>query len=137
MKGLVRTIHGEAQTCRILGLGILVALLACGCVSKSKADTQARAAYLAGQRQALEMFHEAQLRGPSVTVVGEVMNSIIPWTEDLTLAKALVVANYKGATDPREILIERAGKATSYDPKKLLSGEDVVLQPNDVVLIKQ
>jgi hypothetical protein len=121
----------------IFEVSILIALLSAGCVSKKQADAQARAAFLAGQGQALEMFHQAQMRGPSVTVVGEVKNSFIPWTADLTLAKALVAADYHGTTEPTEILLARQGKATSYDPKKLLNGDDVPLQPNDVVQIKQ
>jgi hypothetical protein len=116
---------------------ICALLLASGCISKNKANAQARAAFFAGQRQALVMFHQAQLRGPSVTIVGEVRNAIIPWTADMTLSKALVTADYRGAADPTEILIEREGKATSYDPKKLLTGEDVPLQANDVVEIRR
>jgi len=116
---------------------LIVPLVLAGCVSKSKADAQARAAFFAGQRQAMQMVQQAQIRGPSVTVVGEVSNPMIPWTAELTLAKALVAADYHGAADPSEILIERQGKAISYDPKKLLGGEDVPLEPNDIVEIRR
>jgi len=112
-------------------------VLITGCVSKSKAEAQARAAFFAGQRQAVEMVQRAQTLGPTVTVVGEVRNPTIPWTNDMTLAKALVAADYYGHTDPREILIERNGQATSYDPKKLLGGEDVPLKPKDVIEIRR
>jgi hypothetical protein len=84
----------------------------------------------------MEMFRQTQLRGPSVTIVGEVRNTVIPWTPELTLVKALVAADYRGATDPKEIIVARQGKATSYDPKQLLSGDDVPLQPNDVVQLR-
>ena len=84
----------------------------------------------------MEMVHQAQRSGPSVTIVGQVRNSVIPWTPELTLAKALVAADYRGAHDPSEILVARQGKATRYDPKQLLTGEDVPLQPNDVIEIK-
>src|SRR2546423_989961 len=94
-------------------------LVIAGCVSKNKADAQARSAFFAGQRQTLQMLQQSQLRGPSVTVVGEVSNPMIPWTADLTLAKAIVAANYRGTADPNEILIVRQGKGSSYDPKQL------------------
>jgi len=125
------------RTGGLLQVLILTPLLLGGCVTKHKADAQARAAFLAGQRQTLEIVRQAQSRGPSVTVVGEVSNPVIPWTEDLTLAKAIVAADFRGPTDPVEILLARGGKAKSYDPKKLLNGEDVPLQPNDVVQIKR
>jgi hypothetical protein len=82
------------------------------------------------------MMHQAQLRGPSVTIVGEVSNPMITWTADLTLAKAIVAAGYHGSVDPNEILIVRQGKAMSYDPKNLLNGEDVPLEPNDTIEIR-
>lgn len=125
----------KLQTASAIALCTL--LLASGCVSNNKSEAQARAAFFAGQRQALEMVRQAQLRGPSVTVIGEVKNAVVPWTADLTLAKALVAADYRGATDPKEILIERGGKAMSYDPTKLLSGEDVPLEAGDIVVISR
>ena len=137
MVRLVNAVSAKLRTGIILTFLGLMPLLVAGCMSKKKADAQARTAFLAGQRQALEIVQQAQARGPSITVLGEVRNSIVPWTSDLTLAKALVAADYRGATDPIEILIERQGKATSYDPKKLLTGEDVPLQPNDVVQIRR
>ena len=113
------------------------ALLVTGCVSKSTADARARAAFLAGQQQATTVARETQLQGPTVTVVGEVRNSLIHWTIDLTLAKAVVAAGFYGRTDPTEITVQRDGKEIQCDPKRLLRGEDVLLQPNDVVVLRQ
>src|ERR1039457_3365775 len=76
---------------------LLLAVLLGGCVSKSKADARARAAFMAGQQQALVRMQ--QTLAPSVTVNGEVRNRVVPWTEGMTLAKALVAADYYGAKD--------------------------------------
>ncbi len=110
----------------LLGIGFWGA----GCVSKSKAEAQARAAFLAGQQQGAQQM---QFRGPSVTVVGEVKNKILPWTIDLTLARAVVAAEYYGAKDPNQITIIRDGHLLPVDPRQLLQGEDIPLQPRDII----
>jgi hypothetical protein len=105
-----------------------------GCVSKAAANAQARAAFLAGQRE--EVIRQSQNRGPVVTVLGAVRNGTVTWTPDLTLAKAIAAADYYGAAEPSEIILVRAGRGIQYNPKRLLSGEDVPLQPQDVVQIR-
>ena len=110
---------------------LLVAVALGGCVSKGKANTQARAAFMAGQQQAMARMQQAQ--GPSVTINGEVRNHVVPWTEGLTLAKAVLAADYCGARDPGQLLIVHNGIATHVDPKQLLSGVDIPLQPGDIV----
>jgi len=107
-----------------------------GCVSKSKAEADAKAAFLAGQRQTAMMAWQNQIKGPTVTVIGAVRNPLVPWTADLTLAKALLAAQYYGQTDPSEVLIQRNGQEIRYDPKQLLDGTDVQLQPSDVIQIR-
>ena len=77
------------------------------------------------------------LRGPLVTVVGEVRNSQIPWSADLTLGKAIVAAEYFGVADPVEILVTRAGEEIRVDPKNLLGGDDIPLQPRDVIELRR
>ena len=128
---------------RLACLTLLIwALCLAGCMSKSKADARARAAFFAGQRQqAAMMARQAQpqsttFNAATVTVLGEVRNALIPWTAELTLGKAVIAADYYGRSDPTEIVIQRAGKEISYDPKKLLSGQDVQLEPNDVIQLK-
>lgn len=107
-----------------------------GCVSKTAAQAQARAAFLAGQQQAMQTMIERQAEGPTVTFVGPVRNILVPWTANLTLAKAVVAADYFGKGDPHEIIICRSGQQIPVDPKQLLAGEDVPLMPRDVVEIK-
>jgi hypothetical protein len=106
-----------------------------GCVSKSKAKDQARTAYIAGQQAAMARMQQMQTQGqgPCVTVNGEVRNHVVPWTEGMTLAKALVAADYLGAADPAQIIILHNGIGTRVEPRQLLSGVDIPLQPGDVV----
>ena len=113
---------------------LLVALGSAGCTSNSNAKAQARQAFLAGQQQALARMLQAG--APNVTVLGPVHNPIMPWTEDLTLAKAIVAAGYYGRTDPKGIVIHRNGQDMPIDPKQLLSGEDMLLQAGDVVEVR-
>jgi hypothetical protein len=110
---------------------VLVGVALGGCVSKSKANAQARAAFLAGQQQAVARMQQAQ--GPSVTINGEVRNRVVPWAQGLTLAQAVVAAEYIGAKDPGQIIIVHLGVATRVDPRQLLSGVDIPLQPGDIV----
>jgi len=113
---------------------LLLVLVLAGCVSKSKAQAEARAAFAAGQQQAMIRMQQAQ--SPSVTVQGAVRNPLIPWTEDLTVAKAIVAAVYFGAKDPKEIIVVRQGQAYQIDPKQLLHGVDPPLQSGDILEIR-
>ncbi len=127
--GLLRT--AVISLCGVL----LVAFAFAGCVTKSAAKAQARQAYIAGQQEALMRMQQAQTQGqgPCVTVNGEVRNHVVPWTEGMTLAKALLAADYYGATDPGQILVVHGGRATRVELKQLLAGSDVPLQPGDIV----
>ena len=116
---------------------LLLAWSLAGCVTKSKAQAQARDAFAAGQQQAMTMSRMQQPQGPTVTVVGQVRNGVIPWTSDLTVARAIVTAGYFGESDPHQIYVVRNGKATSIDLKQLLNGEDISVQPGDVIQIMQ
>lgn len=103
-----------------------------GCAShKSKADE--RAAFMAGQQDVLMRLMAS--REQSVSVAGPVRNPIVPWTEDLTLARAIAAAVYSSPFDPHEIIIVRNGQAIVVDPKKLLAGDDVPLQAGDLIQI--
>jgi hypothetical protein len=106
-----------------------------GCVTKKAANAQVRKAYLAGQQEARMQMQQTQTQGqgPCVTVNGEVSNHVVPWTQGLTLAKALLAANYQGASDPGQIIIVHNGLAKRVDPRQLLSGVDIPLQPGDIV----
>jgi hypothetical protein len=112
------------------------ALALAGCVTKREADAKARQAYAEGERSGMLRMQQQAL-GPNVTLVGDVSNGTIPWTEDLTLAKAIVAAGYNGKTDPTDIVIVRGGRGIRVDPKKLLAGEDVPLMNHDIVSIRR
>ena len=49
----------------------------------------------------------------------------------------MVAAEYYGARDPSEITIIRDGQQIKIDPRRLLSGEDVLLQPRDIIELKK
>ena len=110
-------------------------MVVAGCVTKSKARAEAQKAFVAGQQQA--MIQMSQPRQPVVTFIGPVRNPTVTWSQDLTLAKAIVAAGYEPPSDPKQIMIVRNGQAIPVDPKKLLSGEDVPLVAGDLVQIGQ
>jgi protein involved in polysaccharide export with SLBB domain len=118
---------------------VLVAAAFTGCVSRGQAKAEARAAFLAGQQEAMLRFQQQNTappnRNPTVTIMGHVKNPILPWTEELTLARALLSAEFLSRRDPRQILITRNGQQIHVDPERLVNGEDVPLQPGDVVQI--
>jgi hypothetical protein len=114
--------------------GVLLALGLPACTSRSKAKAEARAAFAAGQQQA--MMRVQQNQAPNVTVHGAVRNPLIPWTEGLTVAKAIVAAEYFGRRDPQEIIVVRKGQGLRVDPKQLLNGTDPRLEAGDIMEIR-
>jgi hypothetical protein len=119
----------------VIVCGLLLALASSGCITRAKAKAQARAAYVAGQQDMMRRMN--MVHNPTVTINGEVRNPIVPWNEELTLAKALVAADYYGKTDPAEVIIVRGGQATRVDLKQLLNGQDVPLSPGDIVELRR
>jgi hypothetical protein len=105
-------------------------------VTKSKAEAQAREAYLAGQNAALRQ-QQAQAQAPGVTVIGPVQNPDVPWVEGLTLTQAIATAKYLGQHDPKEIILTRQGESAKLAPKMLLNGADVPLEPGDTITIHE
>lgn len=103
-----------------------------GCVTKATADRQARAAYVAGQKAAYQSMESAQT---AVVVLGDVRKHEIPWVAGLTLAQAIATAGYTGTRDPTNIILKRNSVQTDIDPKQLLNGKDVPLQPGDVISV--
>ena len=114
---------------------LLLAVVLGGCVSKSKSNARARAAFMAGQQQAMVRMQQAQTQGqgPCVTINGEVRNRVVLWEEGMTLSKAVLAADYYGAKDPGQIIVLHNGVANRVDPKQLLTGADIPLQPGDIV----
>jgi hypothetical protein len=119
---------------RLLALLALLALaVAPACTTKAKARAEAQRAFLAGQNQSLQQ----QSLANAVTVRGPVRHPVIAWTEDLTLARALVAAEYTGLRDPREIFVIRQGVAHPVNLPALLKGqEDPPLAPGDIVEVR-
>ena len=111
----------------------LLMLLAAGCVTKSEAQRQAHEAYLTGQNQALT----GAANGPKnptapIIVIGQVDNNTVPWSDDLTLANALISANYQLKTGPSKITITRDGQTFPVNVRDFLKGgNDIPLQPGD------
>jgi hypothetical protein len=108
-----------------------------GCVSKTKAKSEAMAAFAAGQQEALRRTQQLQGQTLAVTVFGAVRHSAVPWTPNLTLSQAVIAADYYGRKDPSRIVIVRRGIAIPLDPKQLLSGNDTALEPGDIVQIEE
>ena len=114
---------------------LLIATSFCSCVTKSQARAQAQAAYLAGRSDAFGKMAADQRT--SVFVVGPVQKSEVPWVEGLTLAQAIATANYTSRHNPKEITITRQGEQASINPKDLLNGHVVPLEPGDTVKIQE
>jgi len=135
---LRRTAARQRRHHRVKTLPILLLSLGvfCGCVSKSKAQARAQAAYLAGQNAALRQ-QQAQAQPPGVTIIGPVQNHDVPWVEGLTLVQAIATANYLGQHDPKGITITRQGESAIVAPKMLLTGRDLPLEPGDIITIRE
>ena len=80
---------------------------------------------------------QMQTGQPAVFVRGDVRNPVVPWSEELTLARAILAAEYVGRTDPHSINVLRGGKSKRFSTLRLLAGEDMDLEPGDVVEIRR
>ena len=116
----------------ILGLMLVVT----GCTTKLEARREARDAYLAGQNQVL-LQQKADAQAPSVTIVGPVQNSKVPWIAGLTLVQALATANYLDSHGPKQIIIIRNGENATLSVDVLFNGAVVPLEAGDVVELRQ
>jgi hypothetical protein len=105
-------------------------LSASGCETKSRARLEAQQAYVAGQEQVLQ---QSRPKPQIVTVTGPVRNSIIPWTEDMTLSKAYKAAEYTGYIRPRLLRITSEGQTAEIKFSLLLDGRDMPLEPGDII----
>ena len=77
-----------------------------------------------------EAMRQAQM---VVQVRGDVRNRVIPWSENLTLAGALVEADYIGRLNPLSVTVTRARKVYRFSASRLLSGGDMFLEPGDTI----
>ena len=108
---------------------LIVAATAGGCVSKSKSQLRSYQAYMAGQREA-----GGGTQARVVNIIGNVKNHMVNWSEDLTLTKALVAAEYQGMRDPRQIWVKRGAERYPINIKAMLAGnDDPPLEPGDII----
>lgn len=135
--------EGEILTCQLsfitfyrwvksiaLVICALMLLGLCGC-GKSQHDKRLLQAYTAGQNQAMA---QEQAKRTKVFINGFVKNHVIDFTAELTLAEALVKAEYNGINDPHKIFIIRNGQPLEVNPRRLLNGlVNPMLQAGDVV----
>ena len=121
----------------VFGLVMLVVggWLAAGCTSQSRARTEARDAFLAGQNAAL-LQGQSPAGMPVVTVNGPVQNRTVPYIAGMTLLQALATANYLDARGPREIIITRNGESATLKPKVLFNGDVVPLEAGDIIELR-
>jgi hypothetical protein len=124
----------RGKTVFVWALSISAAALLAGCTTKSTAQAKAQQAFLAGQNAALRQQQAAQFSG--VTIVGPVQNPQVPWVAGLTLAQAIATANYLDSHEPGQIVITRQGESAQLDPKVLLNGVAVPLEPGDVIELR-
>lgn len=77
----------------------------------------------------------ADINAPrSVIVKGSVRYNVVPWTDDLTVAKAIVMADYIGARDPTSIIIRRQGERLFVSTWRLVQGlKDPWLEAGDIL----
>jgi len=127
-------VKGRIQLKAAVYLFCLALIAVAGCTTRSKAKTEANAAFMAGQERG--MMQAQELQRTDVRILGNVKNPLIEWTSSLTLAEAIIAAEYLGPRDPREIIVVRKGQMFHFDPRRLLGGEDLPLLPGDTVEIR-
>lgn len=77
---------------------------------------------------------DAEYLPQSVIVKGNVLHPVLPWTEDLTVTRAIVQADYVGLRRPLTISIRRQGERLFVDPARLLLGIiDPWLEAGDIL----
>jgi len=113
---------------------LLLAVVLTGCVTKGTARREAEKAMIATQQSAMAAQANQE---PAVWFRGDVRNQRVPWTEGLTLAEALVAAQYTGNWDPHRITLTRQGEVFTINPRRLLRGQDnPELEPGDLIDVR-
>ncbi len=114
---------------------LFLALVVSGCSTQKKMEGQQQTSFLAGENAELRREQGEQFQ--TVTVMGDVQNSTVPYVEGLTLAQAIATANYLDPKAPKKILITRNGETAELDTKVLFSGATIPLEPGDVIELRQ
>ena len=100
----------------------LALILVCGCTSP---------------RQQPQIVPPVAGQRPTVFVRGDVRYPAIPWTEDLSVARAILAAEYNALFDPQRIFVVRQGQSYEINPRDLLRGDDFALEPGDLIVIER
>ena len=141
-------ISSPMNAIRFVFVTLILALLACGCASrKARKQAQMGRAYAAGVQAARTQMQQAQTpqpmsqpvpstTDPQVRILGSVKNPVLTWSEGLTLARALVLAEYEKSSVPTVITIFRNNQPLQIDPQQVLQGADYPLFPGDIVYIQ-
>ena len=134
-----------AVATRFISLIFAIFLSVPGCASHKKtSDDQLRRAYAAGAAAAQIQMQQAQTQqpmippsgDPQIRVLGSVKNPVLIWSEGLTLARALVLADYQRNNPPSAITIYRNNQPLRIDPQTILGGADYPLFPGDLIYIQ-
>lgn len=128
-----------------VSLILALTLTASGCAShKDKTEEQVRRAYAAGAAAAQMQMQQHQTEqpmippsgDPQIHILGSVRNPVLVWSEGLTLARALVLADYQRNNPPSSITIYRNNQPLQIDPQTILGGADYPLYPGDLIYIQ-
>lgn len=128
-----RSLRGALPFPKYWSICVVLALVMGGCRSREPEQDQSLIHFW--RQQAIEQ--QQQMQGPQVVVLGSVRQSRILYTQGLTLAEAILRADYIGRSDPSMIRIIRNGQTISYPVERLLRGEDYPLQAGDIVQLLQ
>lgn len=122
----------------LVSILLLFSLALAGCAGKTNSKEQIQRAYAAGmQAGQLQAQQQAQSAVPQVKFLGHVKNPVVLWTDGLTLAKALVEAEYVEQNTPTAITIYRNGQPTRVDLQSFLAAQDdYPLFPGDMIVIQ-
>jgi hypothetical protein len=117
----------------VFGSFVVLTLVVSACASQTR-QPQGGGVYFkppdANQIQAAQ--------GGAIYFTGDVRMNSVPWHEGLTLAEALVEAQYTGQSDPFSITLTRNGAGYRVDVRRLLRGEDnVPLEPGDRINVRR
>lgn len=74
---------------------------------------------------------------PAVSIQGNVQYQRVLWHNDLTLARALLLAQYRGAGNPFGINVVRNGRRFPINMNQFLRGQvNPLLEPGDLVEVR-
>ena len=109
----------------------LVALALAGCASKDHKTTEAQRHFSAGQEETFAMLQRSGIE--VIRVTGPFQRPVVLWRQEMTLAQVILEAGYLEPGDPNQIIIQRGPTTLPIDPAILLRGEDVPVEPRDVI----